>query len=131
MSRLAGLAALLGVLVLVVTGCGVGPMSEEGKVSESADTYLRSLAAGDLATACEQLTAEAKLELRSRCEPSLRRVVARVGAGRLETAAARGLEIEVDGTTASVVVRELEARLTFVRGGDTWRIARGSALDAR
>jgi hypothetical protein len=131
MTRAAGLAALLAMLALLVTGCGVGPMSEEGKVSESADTYLRSLAAGDLATACRQLTAQAKRELRGRCEPSLRRVVARVGAGRLETAAADGVEVDVDGTTASVVVRELDARLTFVRGAETWRIARGSALDVR
>jgi hypothetical protein len=131
MARLAGLGALLAVLATFVTGCGVGSVADEGKISDSADTYLRSLAEGDVASACEQLTPEARAELIGGCGQALRQVAARIGADRLDAAADGGVEIDVDETTASANVRELNARLTFVRGGASWRIERGYRLESR
>jgi hypothetical protein len=131
MGRLAVLGALLAVLAIFATGCGVGPVADEGKVSDAADTYLRSLAEGDVAAACAQLTAEARAELIGGCGPALGQVAARIGADRLAAAADRGVEIDVDGTTASAVVGELDALLTLVRAGASWRIERGYRLDSR
>jgi hypothetical protein len=130
MTRLAALAALLVAAATFATGCGIGPMADEGKVSAAADRYLRSLAAGDTAAACEQLTAKARAELTGGCVPALRRVAARIGADRLDSAADSGVDIDVDGTGASAVVSELDARLTLVRVGATWRIERGHRLDS-
>jgi hypothetical protein len=131
MGRLAALAAALAVLVALAAGCGFGPPAEEGKISDTADTYLRSLAGGDPAVACEQLTADARAGLRGGCEPVLRQVAARVGAERLDAAADRGLEIDVDGIKGSAAIGELDARLTLVRVGTTWRIDSGYRLDSR
>jgi hypothetical protein len=132
MARLAPLATLLVVVVATfATGCGIGPMTDEGKVSAAADTYLRSLAAGDTAAACEQLTVKARAELAGGCAPALRQVAARIGADRLDAAADAGVDIDVDSTSASAVVSELDARLTLVRADATWRIERGYRLDSR
>jgi len=130
MARVAMLGALLAVLATLVTGCGIGPVADEGKVSDAADTYLRSLADGDADAACEQLTAEARATLPG-CGSALRKVAARIGTDRLRVAADRGVEIDIDGTTASAVVRELDSRLTLVLAGGSWRIERGYRLDSR
>jgi hypothetical protein len=131
MARLAALGAALAVLVALVAGCGYGPAADEGKISDAADTYLRSLADGDAAGACEQLTVDARAGLGAACEPAVLQIAARVGADRLDGAADRGLEIEVDDNTGSAVVSELDARLTLVRVGEVWRIDGGYRLDSR
>jgi hypothetical protein len=131
MARIGMLGALFAVLATIVTGCGIGPVADEGKVSDAADTYLRSLADGDADAACEQLTAEARATLPAGCGSALRKVAARIGTDRLRAAADRGVEIDVDGTTASAVVRELGSRLTLVLAGGSWRIERGYRLDSR
>lgn len=130
MARLVALGALLLLLAVLVAGCGVGS-ADEGKISDAADTYLRSLADGDTAAACEQLTAAARAGLDGGCEAALRRIAARVGSDRLEAAADAGVDIDIDGTTGSAVVRELDARFTLVAVGDDWRISTGHRIDSR
>ena len=55
--------ALLVVAATLLAGCGIGSGTPESKISETTDTYLRSLASGDSTKACAQLTAKAKREL--------------------------------------------------------------------
>ncbi len=131
MARVAGFATALAVLVVLVAGCGIGPDTDEGKISHAADTYLRSLAKGDVRTACKQLTVEAKASLDGACRPALRKIAARVGADRLDAAADGGVDIEVNRARASAVVRELDAGLMLVRTGKRWRIDSGYRLDGR
>lgn len=121
------LAAALAAAVLLLAGCGVGEAGAEGEVSETADTYLRALAEGDFATACAQLTPEVTAELGD-CEDELEPVATRVGADRLDAAADRGVEIEVEGDRASAGIRHLRARLHLSRVGGAWRIAEGHQL---
>jgi hypothetical protein len=130
MPRLITLGAVLLLLAVLIAGCGVGS-TDEGKISGAADAYLRSLADGDVVGACEQLTDEARSILDGGCEPEMRRIAARVGSDSLEAAADGVLDVEVDGTTGSAVVRELDARLTLVVAGDDWRISHGHRLDSR
>jgi hypothetical protein len=132
MARTVALTVLLLLLTVLVTACGVGS-ADEGEISDAADTYLRSLASGDTAAACEQLTASARTDLDGGCEAALRGIAARVGSERLEAAADAGIdiEIEIDGATGSAVVRELDARLRLVAVGDDWRISDGHRLESR
>jgi hypothetical protein len=130
MARTVALTVLLLLLTVLVTACGVGS-ADEGEISDAADTYLRSLASGDTAAACEQLTASARTDLDGGCEAALRGIAARVGSERLEAAADAGIDIEIDGATGSAVVRELDARLRLVAVGDDWRISDGHRLESR
>lgn len=130
MARTVALTVLLLLLTVLVTACGVGS-ADEGEISDAADTYLRSLASGDTAAACEQLTASARTDLDGGCEAALRGIAARVGSERLEAAAEAGIDIEIDGATGSAVVRELDARLRLVAVGDGWRISDGHRLESR
>jgi len=59
-SSLVAITALVALTALMLAGCGVGSGGPESKISETTDTYLRSLASGDTTKACAQLTAEAK-----------------------------------------------------------------------
>ena len=49
---LIGTNALLIFAALMLAGCGVGSGGPESKISETTDTYLRSLASGDSTKAC-------------------------------------------------------------------------------
>ena len=128
MARFVALAAALAALVVLAAGCGFGPATEEGRISEAADTYLRSLASGDTAEACEQLTSAARADLEGGCAAALRRIASRTGAGRLDAAADAGVDPEVLGDKGSAVVHELDVRLTLVRVGGAWRIDGGHQL---
>ena len=130
MARTLVTGVLLLLLAVLVAGCGVGS-ADEGEISDAADTYLRSLAAGDTTAACEQLTASARSDLDGGCEAALRRIAARVGPQRLEAAADSGIDIAIDGTTGSAIVGELDARLTLVAVGDGWMISDGHRLGSR
>jgi hypothetical protein len=76
------------------------------------------------------IAAEARAGLDGGCEPAVRRIAARIGSDRLEEAADGRIDIDVDGTTGSAVVRELDARLTLVSAGDVWRIDGGYRLNS-
>lgn len=128
--RTVALGVLLLLLAMLAAGCGVGS-ADESEISDAADTYLRSLANGDTATACEQLTASTRTHLDGACVAELRRITARVGSRRLEAAADGSIDIEIDGATGTAVVRELDASLTLVAVGNAWRISDGYRLDSR
>ncbi len=122
--------ALLVVAATLLAGCGIGSGTPESKISETADTYLRSLASGDSTKACAQLTAKAKRELDTPCAAALTTVAARVGRDRLEEAADEGSSISVDGSNGSATLDGLDdARLGLVDSGSSWLIESGYTLD--
>src|SRR5215207_6003827 len=92
-------SALLIGAALIIAGCGVGSGGPESKISETTDTYLRSLASGDTTKACAQLTAEAKSKLGESCAAAMQTIATRVGPDRLGEAADRGASISVDDST--------------------------------
>src|SRR5215218_7253613 len=102
---LLGTTALLTVAALMLAGCGVGSASPESKISETTDTYLRSLASGDTTKACAQLTAEAKSKLGTSCTAAMKEIAARVGRDRLNEAADEGSSISVDGSNGSATLK--------------------------
>ena len=129
MQRLSFLFSL-AVAALMLAGCGVGTPGPEAKISETTDTYLRSLASGDMTKACAQLTADAKTELGSSCTAALQEIRARVGQDRLTDAADKGSSISVDGPSGSATLKGLNAvRLGLVKSGSDWLIDSGYALD--
>ena len=110
---------LLALAALVPTGCGVGGATPEEKISETTDTYLRSLASGDTAKACAQLTSAARNGLAVPCPQAMQTIAARVGSDALSDAADEGADIEVDGAKSSVTVPQLnDALLELLRTGE-------------
>ena len=127
---LIGAIALLTVAALTLPGCGVGSGGPESKISETTDTYLRSLASGDTTKACAQLTAGAKSKLGTSCAAAMKEIAGRVGRDRLTEAADAGSSISVDGSNGSATLLGLnDARVGLVDSGSSWLIQSGYALD--
>jgi hypothetical protein len=117
---------VLALLAAVVTGCGVGPATDEEKISETATTYLRALADGDTAKACTQLTPRARGE---RCEPTMKERLSRLDPEALKNAADASMGIDVDGDTATARLSEPEgARFLLAKVGGEWLIDSGYTL---
>jgi hypothetical protein len=116
----------LALLAVVLTGCGVGPASNEQKISKTATTYLRALADGDTAKACTQLTPRARGE---RCEQTIRERLSGLDPDSLKNAADASMGIEVDGDTATATLSEPEgARFLLAKMGGEWLIDSGYTL---
>jgi hypothetical protein len=127
---LIGTTALLTVAALMLAGCGIGSGGPESKISETTDTYLRSLSSGDTTKACAQLTAEAKGKLDTSCAAAMKTIVTRVGRDKLNEAADQGASISVDGSNGSATLTGLNnARIGLVDSGSSWLIESGYALD--
>jgi hypothetical protein len=122
--------ALLIVAAVMLAGCGVGSGGPESKISETTDTYLRSLASGDATKACAQLTAKARSKLGTSCAAAMKRIATRVGGDRLTEAADKGSSISIDGSSGSATLKGLnDARIGLVDSGSSWLIESGYALD--
>src|SRR6266545_4407314 len=95
-----GVVTILALVLLAaaLTGCGIGRASNEEKISKTTGTYLRALADGDTAKACEQLTRRAKGDA---CEAAMKERRSRFRADRLRNAADGSIDIEVDGDRAT------------------------------
>jgi hypothetical protein len=124
---------VLVVLVLAVTlavaaaGCGVGPATNQEKISKTASTYLKALANSDTATACAQLTPRARGEA---CDQAMEERLRRLDPGVLKGAADDSMDIDVDGNRASAGLSEPPgARFLLVKTNDEWRIDSGYTLD--
>jgi len=133
MSRTAiGISKVLATIVVLAlltagsTGCGVGRPSSKEKISKTTVTYLRALADGDTATACEQLTRAAR---GGACEASMKERLSGLESDALKSAADDSMDIEVHGATATVALAEPEgARFVLKRIGGDWRIDSGYTL---
>jgi len=129
-ASLIGIAALLALAALTLAGCGVGSGGPKSKISETTDTYLRSLSSGDTTKACAQLTDEAQKKLGTSCVAGMGRIAAAVGRDRLTEAADKGSSISVDGFTGSATLRGLnDARIDLIKSGSNWLIKSGYELD--
>jgi hypothetical protein len=121
---LAGLA--LALLAPALTGCGVGPATNQEKISKTATTYLKALADGDAAKACAQLTRRAK---GGGCEAAMTEHLSRLDSDALRQAADGSMDIEINGDTATAGLSEPEgARLHLVKVDGVWRIDSGYTL---
>jgi hypothetical protein len=117
---------VLALLAAGIAGCGVGPATDEEKISKTGATYLRALADGDTAKACTQLTPRARGE---RCEQTIRDRLSRLDPDSLKNAADASMNIDVEGATATVRLSEPEgARFLLAKLGDEWRIDSGYTL---
>jgi hypothetical protein len=117
---------VLALLTAALTGCGVGPPTNKEEISKTAVTYLRALADGDTATACEQLTRAAK---GSACEAAMKERLSGLESDALKSAADDSMDIEVHGATATAGLSEPEgARFVLKRIGGDWRIDSGYTL---
>ena len=126
---LTGTAALLASATLLLAGCGVGSGSPESKISETTDTYLRSLASGDTTKACAQLTAGAKSKLGASCTAAMNEIAMRVGRDKLGEAADQGSSISVDGSSGSATLKGLKSvHIGLVDSGSSWLIESGYTL---
>jgi len=129
-SFLLGITALLALAALALAGCGVGSGGPESKISETTDTYLRSLSSGDATKACAQLTDEARDKLGASCIAGMKRIASAVGRDRLVKAADRGAAISVDGSNGSATLGGLnDARIGLIRSGSNWLIESGYELE--
>ena len=118
---------VLALLALTLAGCGVGPATNEEKISKTATTYLKALADGDAAKACAQLTRRAKGQ---GCPRAMKERLARLDSDALRQAADGSMGIEIHGDTATAALSQPEgARLLLVNDGDEWRIDSGYTLD--
>src|SRR5207247_1620983 len=100
-----------------------GRATNQEQVSKTATTYLRALAAGNIARACAQLTTRGQ---GAGCAPALRARLSRLDRGELRRAADDSMQIDVHGAGATAVLAEPHAaRLMLVRRGGVWRIASG------
>jgi hypothetical protein len=127
---LIGATALLTVAALMLAGCGIGSGGPESKISETTDTYLRSLSSGDTTKACAQLTTEAKGNLDTSCAAAMKTIATRVGRDKLNEAADQGASISIDGSNGSATLTGLNnARIGLVDSGSSWLIESGYALD--
>jgi hypothetical protein len=121
-----GIFVLL-LLAVAVVGCGVGPATNEEKISKTTATYLRALADGDTATACAQLTRRVRGE---GCDQAMKERLSRLNPEALDDAADGSIEIDVDGNRATAGLSELDgAQFVLVKTGDEWRIDSGYTLD--
>jgi hypothetical protein len=117
---------VLALLAITLAGCGVGPATNEEKISKTATTYLKALADGDAAKACAQLTRRAKGQ---ECPRAMRERLARLDSDALDQAAEDSMAIEIHGDTATAALSEPEgARFVLTRIGDDWRIDSGYTL---
>jgi hypothetical protein len=129
-SFLIGGIALLALAALTLAGCGVGSDAPESKISETTDTYLRSLSSGDTTKACAQVTDEAQKNLGTSCVAAMERLAAAVGRDRFTEAADKRSSISVDGSRGSATLTGLnDARIGLVRSGSNWLIESGYELD--
>jgi hypothetical protein len=125
--RLGVVLPFLLVLAVAGAGCGVGPATDQEKVSKAATTYLRALASGDIATACAQLTPQARGE---KCDRTMKERLFSLDPDALKDAADGSMDIDVDGNHATAGLSEPEgARFRLVKTGDEWRIDSGYTLD--
>jgi hypothetical protein len=121
---LAGL--VLALLAPALTGCGVGPATNQEKISKTATTYLNALADGNAAKACAQLTRRAK---GGACEATMTEHLSRLDSDALREAADGSMEIEIHGDTATAGLSQPEgARLRLVKVDGEWRIDSGYSL---
>jgi hypothetical protein len=121
---LIGLA--LALLAITVAGCGVGPATNEEKISKTATTYLKALADGDAAKACAQLTRRAKGQ---ECPRAMTERLSRLDSDALDQAAEDSMAIKIHGGKATAALSEPEgARLLLVKDGNEWRIDSGYTL---
>src|SRR5918994_5908459 len=126
---LIGTTALLIVAALMLAGCGVGGGGPESEISETADTYLRSLSSGDTTKACAQLTAKAKSKLGTSCTGAMKAIATRIGPDKLNEAADKGASISVDRSNGSATLTGLnDARIGLVDSGSSWLIESGYTL---
>src|SRR6266511_6427154 len=95
----------LALLAAALTGCGSGRASNQEKISKSTGIYLRELADGDVAKACEQLTRRAKGD---ECEAMLEERRPRLESEALKNAADGSIDIDVDGEMATAGLSEPE-----------------------
>ena len=121
------LILLVLVLAVAATGCGVGRATNEEKISKTASTYLRALADSDTTTACAQLTPRARGEA---CDQAMKERLPRLDPEVLKAAADDSMDIDVNGSRASVGLSEPPgARFLLVKTNDEWRIDSGYTLD--
>src|SRR4051812_46442825 len=124
------IAALLTLAAVTLAGCGVGSGGPESKISETTDTYLRSLSSDDTTKACAQLTDEAQQKLGTSCVVALERIAAAVGRGRITEAADAGSSISVEGSNGSATLTGLnDVRIALIKSGSDWLIEDGYELD--
>jgi hypothetical protein len=117
---------VLALLAVVLTGCGVGPATDEEKISKTAATYLQALADGDAAKACTQLTPRARGE---RCEQTIKERLSGLDPDALKNAADSSMQIDVNGDRATARLSELEgARFLLAKVGGEWLIDSGYTL---
>jgi hypothetical protein len=122
--------ALFALAALMLAGCGVGSGGPESKISETTDTYLRSLSSGDTTKACAQLTAKARSKLGTSCAAAMQAIATQIGRDRLDKVADQGASISVDGSNGSAMLEGLnDARIGLVESGSSWLIESGYALD--
>ena len=113
-------------LLSALTGCGVGPESNQEKVSKTVVTYLRALADGDTANACAQLTRRAQ---DAQCQQVLKERQSRLDPNVLTSAADASLDLNIHGNTATAGLSDPEgARLVLAKAGGEWRIDSGYTL---
>jgi hypothetical protein len=114
-------------LAVAAAGCGVGPATNQEKISKTASTYLKALADSDTATACAQLTPRARGEA---CDQAMKDRLPMLDPGVLKAAADDSMDIDVNGNRASVGLSDPPgARFLLVKTNDEWRIDSGYTLD--
>jgi len=123
------LGAVVAAGAILCAGCGVGTTPDSG-IAKTTDTYLRALASGDEAKACEQLTGEARDGTGSSCAARMRAIEAQVGSSNLQRAADGSISVETAGQKGTATVAVLHATLTFKKDGLTWLITDGFALSS-
>jgi hypothetical protein len=125
--RVALVVLLAVALAVAAAGCGVGPATNQEKISKTASTYLKALADSDTAAACAQLTPRARGEA---CDQAMKERLRRLDPGVLKGAADDSMDIDVDGNRASARLSEPPgARFLLVKTNDEWRIDSGYTLD--
>ena len=120
------LLAILLPLTVAVSACGVGPASDKDKIAKATSTYLRALAHGDAARACNELSPHARGE---QCGQAVAERLSRLNRHVLADAADASLDIAVHGRTAVATLGEPQgAYLRLVKVGEAWRIESGYTL---
>jgi pimeloyl-ACP methyl ester carboxylesterase len=117
---------VLALVAASAAGCTIESGTNEGKVSTTANTYLRALANGDSARACAQLTPSAR---GLNCAQTIKARTSRLDPAALNRAADHSLEIDIHGNTATVRLSEPRgARFALAKLGAEWRIDSGYTL---
>jgi pimeloyl-ACP methyl ester carboxylesterase len=120
-----GIVAIVAVALLAAafTGCGVGGAGDKEKISKTATSYLRALAAGDTGKACVQLTPRGQA---AGCASAVTERLSRLDSRALSRAADASMGIKVHGNAATATLAEPHgARLVLARVGHEWRINSG------